>query len=308
MKVYNDIHHLPQFQNAVLTIGTFDGVHRGHKQILVQLQQEAHQVNGTAVVITFYPHPKQIIESGKDPLYLLTTPAEKYRLLAEAGIEHIVEVPFTREFSEQPPGNYITDFLVNKFHPHTIIIGYDHRFGKNREGDFRLLEALSKQYDYTVKEIPEHVLKNVTVSSTRIRQALVSGEVDVANDYLGYAYFFHAYVVHGDRIGHSIGYPTANLALDHERKLLPADGVYAVKAEIEGTGIFKGMMNIGFRPTVKGKSHVTEVHLFDFDKDIYGSSLTISVIKKIRDEVKFDGLPALQEQLNKDKIAALQIL
>lgn len=305
MNIYNDIHHLPAFERAVITIGTFDGVHRGHRQILSQLTSEAERVNGTSVVITFYPHPKQVIDSGRDPLYLLTTPAEKYKLLQDAGVAKIIEVPFTREFSEQTPENYIRDFLVDKFRPHTIIIGYDHHFGKNRIGDFHLLEEMGAIYDFKVTEIPGHILKDVAVSSTRIRQALLAGNIEVANEYLGYPYFFHALVSQGNKIGRTLGFPTANLLVDHERKLLPAMGVYAVIAEVPGVGIFNGMMNSGMRPTVDGASRVTEVHLFDFNLDIYGSMIKVSVLQKIRDEMTFDSLSSLQEQLHKDKTAAM---
>lgn len=308
MQVYRDIKELPPFRNAVITIGTFDGVHRGHLQIIRQLLDEAAAVDGTAVVITFYPHPKMVIDSGKSPLYLLTTPAEKYRLLAESGIRHIVEVPFTREFSEQPAFDYIRDFLVEKFRPRTIIIGYDHRFGRNREGNFQLLEQHAPLFGYSVKEIPEHVLRDVTVSSTRIREALLSGNAEVAHEYLGYPYFFHARVIPGDKLGRTIGYPTANLAIDHERKLIPANGVYAVKAFVEGHGEFKGMMNIGMRPTVNGTVRTLEVHLFDFDASIYGITIRVSLFRKIRDEVRFSGLEALKEQLGKDKESVLRLL
>lgn len=308
MPVYRDIDKLPLFQRAVITIGTFDGVHRGHLQIIRQLVDEAAAIQGTPVLITFYPHPKQVIDSGKAPLYLLTTPEEKYQLLAGSGIEHIVEVPFTREFSEQPPFDYIRDFLVQKFHPHTIIIGYDHRFGRNREGDYLLLESHAASFDYAVKEIPEHILKDVTVSSTRIREALLSGHAEAAGEYLGYPYFFHARVIPGDKRGRQIGYPTANLAVEHERKLIPADGVYAVMVREEKYGQFRGMMNIGFRPTVNGRERSIEVHLFDFDGDIYGSRIRVAVHHRLRDERRFEDMAALRQQLDKDKEAALRLL
>ena len=308
MPVYRDIEHLPQFQNAVITIGTFDGVHRGHLQIISQLLEEAKAVSGTPVLITFYPHPKQVVDIGKAPLYLLTTPEERYRLLSDAGIEHIVEVPFTREFSEQHAFDFIRDFLVDKFRPHTIIIGYDHRFGKNREGDYLLLESHAASFGYKVKEIPEHILKDVAVSSTRIRNALLAGDAVTAGEYLGYPYFFHARVIPGDKRGRSIGYPTANLAIDHERKLIPANGVYAVTVQADQYGTLRGMMNIGFRPTVAGKERSIEVHLFDFDADIYGSRIRVSVHQKIRDEIRFSGLDELKLQLDRDKQQVQQLL
>jgi riboflavin kinase/FMN adenylyltransferase len=301
MPVYRDIDHLPLFQRAVITIGTFDGVHRGHLQIINQLLEEARAVSGTPVLITFYPHPKQVIDNGKAPLYLLTTPDERYRLLEDAGIEHIVEVPFTREFSEQHAFDYIRDFLVEKFRPHTIIIGYDHRFGRDREGDYRLLESHAASFGYRVKEIPEHILRDVAVSSTRIRNALLAGDVVTACEYLGYPYFFHARVIQGDKRGRSIGYPTANLVIEHERKLIPANGVYAVTVQEDKYGTFRGMMNIGLRPTVNGRERSIEVHLFDFDADIYGSRIRVAIHHRIRDEIRFSGMEELKQQLDRDK-------
>lgn len=307
MEVFRDIQQLPAFSNAVITIGTFDGVHRGHRKIISQILEVAERANGTPVVITFYPHPKQIIESGRKPLFLLNTPAEKYKLLNQAGINHIVEVPFTREFSEQPAEDYISDFLVRRFNPHTIIIGYDHRFGRDRAGDYKLLQQESSRYGYRLIEIPEHVLQDITVSSTRIREALLSGVVEAANEYLGYRYFFHARVIHGEKRGRTLGYHTANLQADHERKLIPADGVYAVDIDLKGSGLYRGMMNIGNRPTVNGNDRTIEVHLFDFDRDIYGASVKVSLKSRIRDEMKFDNLDQLKQQLDIDADIARRV-
>ncbi|MBS1734082.1 MAG: bifunctional riboflavin kinase/FAD synthetase [Bacteroidetes bacterium] len=309
MNVHTNIDQLPVFKNAVITIGTFDGVHQGHKQIISQLVKEAHAINGTSVVITFDPHPKKIVGDTQNPVSLLNSPAEKYQLLQKAGIGHIVVVPFTKEFAEQPASSYIRDFLVAKFHPHTIIIGYDHRFGKDRAGDYHLLEAEALRFGYIVKEIPEHVLQDVTISSTRIRKALVSGDIDTANKFLGYEYFFSGIVTEGNKLGRTIGYPTANLSLTDSNKLIPANGVYAVKVGVEGFNeTFGGMMNIGTRPTVDGSKLVIEVNIFDFDEMIYGKKVTVMLIKKLREEVKFSGLEALKEQLGKDREDALRIL
>ncbi|MEP6710950.1 MAG: bifunctional riboflavin kinase/FAD synthetase [Ferruginibacter sp.] len=312
MKVHTDINHLPQFTNAIITIGTFDGVHLGHSLIIEQLLKEAEKINGTAVVITFYPHPKQVIESLKKPLYILNTPEEKYALLHGKAVENIVVVPFDKAFAEQPALNYIKDFLVAKFHPHTIIIGYDHRFGNNREGDYHLLETEALKYDFKVKEIPEHVLQDVIISSTKIREALLGGDIDTAAAYLGYDYFFSGKVVEGNKLGRTIGYPTANLKIEDERKLVPANGVYAVQLEIPNSefGIrnFRGMMNIGTRPTVDGTNRVIEVNIFDFDEDIYGLTIKVILKKWLRSEVKFNGLDALKDQLAMDKINAVASL
>lgn len=309
MNVHTNINQLPAFKNAVITIGTFDGVHQGHKQIISQLVKEAQAVNGTAVVITFDPHPKMIVGDTQNPVSLLNSPDEKYELLKKAGIEHIVVVPFTKDFAEQPAGSYIRDFLVAKFHPHTVIIGYDHRFGKDRAGDYHLLEAEAPIYGYLVKEIPEHILQDITISSTRIRKALISGDIDTANKFLGYEYFFSGTVTEGNKLGRTIGYPTANLSLTNPTKLIPANGVYAARVIIEGFDkTYGGMMNIGTRPTVDGSKLVVEVNIFDFDEIIYGNRVTVILVKKLRDEVKFSGLDALKEQLGKDREDALRML
>lgn len=302
MKVYNNIHSLPVFKNAVITIGTFDGVHRGHQQILEQLIKEATAIDGTAVLITFYPHPKQVVSLQKGPLYIINTPEEKYDLLHRKGIEHIVVVPFDTAFAEQTATSYIKDFLADKFHPHTIIIGYDHRFGNNREGDYHLLEQEAETYNFKVKEIPEHVLKNITVSSTKIRASLLQGDLETATAYLGYSYFFSGKVILGNQLGRTLGFPTANLQVQNEQKLIPANGVYAVKIAIKGRDDhFTGMMNIGIRPTVDGSTRVIEVNIFDFDEMIYDSTLTITLVKYLRREIKFVGLDELKAQLIKDK-------
>ena len=302
MKVYNNIHSLPVFKNAVITIGTFDGVHRGHQQILEQLIKEATAIDGTAVLITFYPHPKQVVSLQKGPLYIINTPEEKYDLLHRKGIEHIVVVPFDTAFAEQTATSYIKDFLADKFHPHTIIIGYDHRFGNNREGDYHLLEQEAETYNFKVKEIPEHVLKNITVSSTKIRASLLQGDLETATAYLGYSYFFSGKVILGNQLGRTLGFPTANLQVQNEQKLIPANGVYAVKIAIKGRDDhFTGMMNIGIRPTVDGSTRFIEVNIFDFDEMIYDSTLTITLVKYLRREIKFVGLDELKAQLIKDK-------
>jgi riboflavin kinase / FMN adenylyltransferase len=302
MKVYNHIHSLPLFKNAVITIGTFDGVHKGHQQIIEQLIKEAREIEGTAVLITFYPHPKQVVSLQKGPLYIINTPEEKYELLHRKGIEHIVVVPFNEAFAQQTATSYIKDFLVDKFHPHTIIIGYDHRFGNNREGDYHLLEREAEKYGFKVKEIPEHVLQNITISSTKIRASLLQGDLDTATAYLGYDYFFSGKVILGNQLGRTIGYPTANLQVENEQKLIPANGVYAVKLTIAGRQeMLKGMMNIGLRPTVNGTTRVIEVNIFDFDEMIYDSILTITLVKYLRTEIKFNGLEALKTQLALDK-------
>ena len=233
MFVHHRTDNLPAFRNAVITIGTFDGVHKGHQLIIDQLKQEAKTIDGETVIITFHPHPRKIIGGKSGKLFLLTTLDERIRLLESAGIDHLVIVPFTDAFSAQDASAYISDFLVNLFHPHTIIIGYDHRFGKNRQGDYHLLEDMSVKYNYAVKEIDEQILNEVTISSTRIREALTKGDITTANAFLGYPYFFEGEVIHGDKRGRSIGYPTANLKVSDPDKLIPADGVYAVRVDLK---------------------------------------------------------------------------
>ena len=305
IQVHRDLEHLPAFKNAVLTIGTFDGVHLGHQQIIQQLKEEAAQINGETVIITFHPHPRRIIASGKHDIKILNTLNEKIELLNEKGIDHLVVVPFNDSFSNQTATEYIENFLVKKFKPHTIITGYDHRFGKDRAGDYHLLEELGLKYDYKVKEIPGHILNEVTISSTRVREALLNRDIATANNLLGYSYFFEGKVVEGDKRGRTIGYPTANLQIEGEEKLIPGNGVYAGKLAInKAAEKLKGMMNIGTRPTVDGTRRTIEINIFDFNKDIYEETLRVYVKHYLRSEVKFNGLEQLKQQLAQDKIEA----
>ena len=309
MNIYRDITELPLFKNAIITIGTFDGVHNGHRQILNQLIEEANEVDGTPVVITFYPHPKQIVGNDLSSVLVLNTLEEKSALLAEVGIEHLVVVPFTKEFAEQSAEDYIKNFLVRSFKPHTIIIGYDHRFGKNRAGNYELLEVKGQEFNYKVKEIPEHILHNITISSTKIRTQLLEGNISTANELLGYDYFFSGNVITGKQLGRTIGFPTANLAINNESKLIPGNGVYAVTVQIENDKtIFNGMMNIGVRPTFEKTERTIEVNIFDFDSPIYDKQLTVHIKARLRDEIKFDGIDSLKNQLNRDREMAISHL
>lgn len=307
MKIHRDINSLPQFRNAVITIGTFDGVHLGHKQIIDNLKAEAAKAGGESVIITFHPHPRKVVSSVITGVRLINTLTERVELLEKTGIDHLVIVPFTDYFASQSAEEYISDFLVARFKPHTIIIGYDHRFGKERTGDYKLMEEKAAVYNYLLKEIPEHVLNTIKVSSTNIRNAILHGNIEEASSLLGYDFFFEGEVFHGDKIGRTIGYPTANLKSTDEEKIALGDGIYAVYATVEGK-TYKGMMSIGFRPTVNGKLRVTEVNIFDFDKEIYGQIIRITVKKYLRSEVKFDGLEALKTQLHQDKVDSLACL
>jgi riboflavin kinase / FMN adenylyltransferase len=312
MQVHHNIQNLPVFKNAVITIGTFDGVHSGHQQIIRQMLSEAKAIGGETVVITFHPHPKMVVTGAKQDIKVLNTLAEKITLLQKHGVHHLVVVPFTNAFAEQTAHAYIKDFLVARFHPHTIIIGYDHRFGAGRKGDYHLLEDEAPENNFVVKEIPEHVLQNITISSTKIRTALLDGDITTASEFLGYLYFFSGKVVEGNKLGRTIGYPTANLSIEDEYKLIPGNGVYAAEVVVNGKSSdvsLKGMMNIGVRPTVGGTiNRVIEVNIFNFDADIYGQELTVFIKTKLRNEVKFNGLEELKKQLAKDKEDSLRNL
>ncbi|MBU3715009.1 MAG: bifunctional riboflavin kinase/FAD synthetase [Ferruginibacter sp.] len=308
MEIYQNIETLPIFQNAVITIGTFDGVHLGHLKVIQQLTEEARKANGVSILITFYPHPKQIVGYENKILYTLNSPEEKYMLLEKTGIEKLVVVPFDKSFSDLSAEEYISNFLVKKFNPKTIIIGYDHRFGKNRSGNYELLQKHSENYGYTVKEIPEHILKDITISSTAIRNALLNGEVKIANTYLGYNYFFSGKVIEGHKIGRTIKFPTANIEITDNHKLIPKNGVYVANVKIEGEDSFlKGMMNIGTRPTFYDTERHIEVHLFDFNGDLYNKTLTVHIVDRIRDEMRFANADELKNQLEKDEKSAKKI-
>ncbi|MBO9635987.1 MAG: bifunctional riboflavin kinase/FAD synthetase [Chitinophagaceae bacterium] len=301
MKVYHSTEPMPVFRNAVVTIGTFDGVHIGHQQILTQLKQEAARINGETVIVTFHPHPRKVVAAGQTPVFLINTIEEKIGLLEKNGIDNLVIVPFTEAFSQQSPEEYIEHFLIEKFHPHTVIIGYDHRFGKGRKGDYKLLEEYCDRLDFDLKEIPAHVIDNSTVSSTRIREAVLEGDIEQARSLLGYDFFFEGKVVEGNKLGRTLGYPTANLQVGMEEKLVPGNGVYAVTVVLPSGEEKQGMMNIGVRPTVDGTRRMIEVNIFDFNEDIYGSTLRVYVKKYLRGEQKFNGLDALKHQLAIDK-------
>ncbi|CAN5146725.1 bifunctional riboflavin kinase/FAD synthetase [soil metagenome] len=319
MQVHRDIKNLPFFHKAVITIGTFDGVHTGHHQIILQMKAESEKINGETVIITFDPHPRMVISPASSPgIRLLNTLDEKILLLENQQVDHLVIINFTKEFADQPAEDYIKNFLVAHFHPEVVIIGYDHRFGKNRSGDYKLLEQFQASCGYEVKEIPEHVLDNAVISSTRIRKALLSGNIEIANEALGYEYFFQGIIVEGNKLGKKLGYPTANIQVEEESKLIPSDGIYAVEAELveennneelySDNKKIKGMMSIGIRPTIGYSDRTIEVNLFDFDKNIYGRTLRVFLKSYIRPEVKFEGLEELKKQIDLDKIAAENIL
>lgn len=322
MQVHRDLSNLPFFKNAAITIGTFDGVHSGHLQIIHQLKKEAYQNNGESVIITFDPHPRMVLNPKKNqaPIKLLNTLSEKIELLRKQEIDHLVIVPFTTTFSNQTAEEYIADFLVAKFHPKTIITGYDHRFGKNRAGDYKLLEKYQDEFNYKIKEIPAYILDHITISSTKIREALSEGDIHTANECLGYDYFFEGEVIDGNKLGKGLGYPTANIAVKNPNKLIPAYGVYAVHTSMgisspdSGKSLFvaeadyKAMMNIGIRPTIGDGKIMIEVNIFDFDQEIYGRTLRVYIKQYMRPEIKFNSLDELIVQLGIDKLEALKAL
>lgn len=334
MQVHQGIDNLPDFRNAVVTIGTFDGVHLGHRQIINKLKEEAEVVSGESIIITFHPHPRKIVSSTILGIRLINTMEEKIGLLESLDVDHLVIVPFTDAFANQAAEDYVKNFLSDKFHPHTVIIGYDHRFGKDRLGDYKLLEKMAPELGFKLKEIPRHILDEIAISSTNIREAILHGDFETANKLLGYEFFFEGEVVHGDKMGRQLGYPTANLKISNEEKIIPGDGIYAVYAEMSNgqwaignkqsitfhnspqdnyratmhDSRNKGMMSIGFRPTMDGKKRVIEVNIFDFDKEIYGQSIRVYVKKYLRAEVKFNSIEELKTQIGEDKMESLRVL
>ncbi len=307
MKVYRSLSEFTPLKNAVVTSGTFDGVHLGHKKIISRLLETAKEKNGESVVITYWPHPRLIVSPGNDNLRLLSNLDEKIELLHELGVEHLLVLPFTREFSELTSEKFVEDILISSIGTKTLVIGYDHRFGKNREGGFDYLKKNSERFKIDIVEIPRQEIENLTISSTKIRKALQIGSIRVANELLGRYYSFQGLVKKGRQLGRTIGFPTANVNVSKKYKLIPELGVYAVKVILRNK-IFKGVMNIGNRPTVDGIGITQEVHILDFEDDIYGENLKVEVVDFIRPEMKFDGVNELIEQIKLDCEKAKAIL
>jgi riboflavin kinase/FMN adenylyltransferase len=310
MTVHQDLKQLPAFKNAVITTGAFDGVHIGHQEIISRMKQIALEIKGETVIVTFHPHPRKVISSIPGEIKQLTSLEERIELLTQSGIDHLVVVNFDYAFSNLSADAYVKTFLFDHFHPHTILVGYDHRFGNGRNGNFELLQKFGNELGFKVEQIHEKIVSDEIVSSTHIRNYILEHQIEKANALLGYPYLFDGFVVRGNQIGRTIGFPTANLHINNEEKIIPSNGVYAVKVKGKclGDTIYNGMMNIGIRPTVDGQKKVIEVHILDFDQDIYEQNLTVMVYEYIRGEVKFDGLEALKAQLAKDKITVATIL
>lgn len=305
MRVFRGLDNLPPFKNPVLTIGTFDGVHLGHAKIIERLRKKAIEVDGESIIITFDPHPRFVVAPNSTPIELLSTSQEKIKALQALHVDNVVIVPFTKAFSDISAEAYIRDFIVSNFHPHTIIIGYDHHFGKNRQGNYQLLESVKATYGFQLEEIPVQEIEHIAVSSTKIRAALHIGDIKKANELAGKYYTLEGVVIHGEKRGRLIGFPTANVHVGDAHKLIPANGVYAVKAYLKET-VYKAMLNIGVRPTVSSSNHRSiEVNIIDFDQDIYDETLRIEFVDKLRDERKFNGIDELIAQLTIDKQDAL---
>ena len=284
-------------------MGTFDGVHIGHKKILNKLTQNTENENYESLVLTFFPHPRMVLQEHSD-LKLLNTITEKIDLLEKIGIENLVIHPFDETFSRLTAEEFVSTILVDRFHIHKIIIGHDHRFGRNRTADIDDLIAFGKEYNFEVEQISVQEINAISVSSTKIRKALLEGDMALANEYLGYDYSLTGKIIQGKQLGRTIGFPTANLKIEENYKLIPQNGVYIVQSSINQKTVF-GMMNIGFNPTVDGQNQSIEIHYFDFDADLYNQDISVSILQRIRSEQKFESVDVLKEQLEKDKKTAL---
>ncbi len=307
MKVYYNISEFQALRNAVVTSGTFDGVHLGHKKIIDRLTETATKRNGESVVITFWPHPRLVVSPANSDIKLLSTLDEKIEIFATLGVDHLLILPFTREFSELSSEKYIEDILISTIGTKTLVIGYDHRFGKNREGGFDYLSTNANRFNLELIEIPRQEIDSLTISSTKIRKSLETGNIQVANELLGRYYIFSGLVKKGRQLGRTIGFPTANVHVSKNYKLIPSTGVYAVRVYLRNKQ-YAGVMNIGNRPTVDGEGITQEVHILNFEDDIYGETLKVEIINYIRAEQKFENLNALIGQIEKDCTAAEMII
>lgn len=307
MKIYEGLAGFSPVKNAVVTSGTFDGVHLGHQKILKRIREIARSIHGETVLITFWPHPRLVLYPDEHKLRLLSTFEEKTKLLRQFGIDHLITIPFTKEFSQMSSQEFIQKVLIDSIDTKKLVIGYDHRFGKNREGSFEYLKTNSTSFGFELEEISRQDVDEIGVSSTKIRKSLESGDVKTAMTYLGRPYELNGIVIKGQQIGRSIGFPTANIHIPNDYKLIPKDGVYAVEALVGGS-MYKSMLNIGNRPTVDGAKKTVEANLFDFQGDLYDKQITVYFREFIRDEHKFESLEALKNQLFLDQQHAKTIL
>ncbi len=307
MHVYHQISELSGLTNTIVTIGTFDGVHLGHQKIIKRLVELKNKQGGEIVVFTFDPHPRKVLFPEQKDLKLITLTEEKCEVLKHFGVDHVLVFPFTKEFSQMQANDYVVDVIVKGLKTKTLVIGYDHRFGSNREGSIETLKQFATTHQFNVEEIPAQEINQLNVSSTRIRRAIEEGDILVANDFLGYSFFITGKVVKGKQLGRTIGYPTANISIGNEDKLIPKIGVYAVNVLI-GKQSYKGMLNIGTNPTTDLDNSIKiEVNIFDFDQDIYGERIKVEFVKRIRNEEKFANLDELKQALANDKIACTNV-
>ncbi len=307
MKFYRNIDNFPRQENAIVTIGVFDGVHYGHRTIIERMKKVAGKTGGKTVLVTFNPHPRMVLYEDCKFLKFIHSRSRKTDLLARTGIDYLIEIQFTKEFAQMPARQFIKDIIIEKIGASHLVVGHDYQFGKGKEGSFEGLQEMGKEFHFTVEKIPPVKICGVTVSSTEIRKALHNGDIDKANTLLGYEYSIFGEVIYGQQLGRTIGFPTVNIEVPNKLKLIAANGVYACRIMWENKKLI-GMGNIGFRPTVNGSYLTIEVNIFDFNEEIYGDSLTVYFVERIRDEMKFKDLNALKCQLKKDEITVRKIL
>ena len=307
MKIYKDIKDFNGVKNPIVTSGTFDGVHTGHRKIISRLNYLAKKYSGETVLLTFSPHPRSVLFPDDNNLKLINTLDEKKILLEKSGIQHLIIQKFTRSFSRIPSINFVRDVLINQINTFKLVIGYNHQFGRNREGSFSSLKELAPVYGFEVEEISAELINDVSISSTKIRNAILEGNIKIANNYLGYNYSISGVVVKGRELGRKIGYPTANIKISNQNKIIPKDGVYAVSVNIEGE-FYSGMVNIGYNPTIGLAKRTIEVNIFNFQRDIYGRDISLIFFERLRDEIKFSDIESLKAQLIIDKNKSIKIL
>lgn len=309
MKLYNSIDEFTTLKNAVVTIGTFDGVHIGHQKIIKRVNEIAQATEGESVVLTFFPHPRMVLHPDDHGLVLLNTPEEKKTLLRYYGVQHLIVHPFSQKFSRTSVTEYVRDMLVNKIGTKKLVIGYDHHFGRNREGTLKDLQELGAVYNFEVEEIPEQDIRDVAVSSTKIRNSLLEGDVSTSREFLGHDYSLSGIVVKGKELGRVLGFPTANIHIPENYKLVPAKGIYAVQVAIQNSEKLEiGMLSIGTRPTFDDGEISIEVNILNFEKNIYGERITVFFKERLRDEVKFDSAQDLVKQMEKDREETVRLL
>ncbi|MCB9033085.1 MAG: bifunctional riboflavin kinase/FAD synthetase [Chitinophagales bacterium] len=300
MRVFYGLDDLPQFKNAVLTIGTYDGVHFGHQQIIKRINEIAHDIDGESILLTFDPHPRLVLNPNDNKLKLISTIDEKIELLEQFGLDNLVIIPFSNELANTDAVDYIKHILIEKFHPKYICVGYDHHFGKDRKGNIKTLAQFAPTYHYTVEELWAQTVDEIKVSSTKVRDALLQGDIATANEWLSHPFTIKGKVIHGDKIGRILGFPTANIEVSNPHKLIPASGVYAVWVDIDDQR-YKGALSIGYRPTVFDNSELTiEVFIIDFDANLYDKNLSFEFVTYLRPQIKFENWDLLQTAIEND--------